>query len=112
MSDSSKAVQKSPRRNQAVTLQQAATQAPILQQLIAKARQSEKMLGQIQPVVPPSLHAAIQAGSLNEKEWCLIVPNSSAAAKLRQLAPAISAHLRSKGYAVEHIRIRVAASHD
>ena len=39
--------------------------------------------------------------------WSVHVPSPTAAAKLRQLLPAFAAHLRSKGWDVQHIRVYV-----
>jgi hypothetical protein len=35
------------------------------------------------------------------------VPHNAAAAKLRQMLPALAAHLRSKGFDTQEIRIKV-----
>jgi len=53
------------------------------------------------------LRSAITAGPIDGLNWCLIVNNNSAAAKLRQLLPALTAHLHSKGWEVNAIRIKV-----
>lgn len=111
MPDSDKAASHHLRRNQTVTLAQAAQQAPVLSRLLAQARQSEIMLGQVKQLVPPALQKSIQAGAVDGEEWCVIVPNCAAAAKLRQLSPALTAHLRSKGHAIQTIRLRVIHSH-
>jgi hypothetical protein len=39
--------------------------------------------------------------------WCLLVTGNAAAAKLRQLLPALQAHLRSRGWEVNSIRLKV-----
>ena len=53
------------------------------------------------------MHGSLQAGPIDGANWCLIVPNNAAAAKLRQLIPALLAHLRSQGWDVNTIRIRI-----
>jgi hypothetical protein len=53
------------------------------------------------------LHPAVQAGPIEGRNWCLIVKNNAAAAKIRQLLPAFEARLRSEGLAVDSIRIKV-----
>jgi len=68
------------------------------------------MLGQISGLIPQSMRSVLQAGPLENQEWCLIVPNSAVAAKLRQLSPALCAHLRTKGHDVQSIRLRVVRS--
>jgi ethanolamine ammonia-lyase small subunit len=39
--------------------------------------------------------------------WCLLVSSNAAAAKLRQLLPTLQSHLRSKGWEVNSIRLKV-----
>jgi hypothetical protein len=54
------------------------------------------------------MRSGVQAGPLHEGQWCLLAANSAVAAKLRQLAPALTAHLRTHGHAVNDIRIKIA----
>ena len=51
--------------------------------------------------------AAIRSGPIDGETWCLLVDSNAAAAKLRQLAPALLAHLRTKGWAVTNLRLKV-----
>jgi ethanolamine ammonia-lyase small subunit len=53
------------------------------------------------------LRAGIQAGPIEDGAWCLLVSSNAVAAKLRQLLPALQAHLNSKGLGVASIRIKV-----
>jgi hypothetical protein len=92
----------------AIPVAQAVEQAPTLASLAALAQRSSDYLRLVSPLIPPSMRAAVQAGPLQGQQWCLIVANSAAAAKLRQLAPALAAHLRSQGYEVQEIRIKIA----
>ena len=96
-----------PRRNQPVTLEQAAHEAPMLAHLLRQAQQSQAMLALVQALVPPGLFRSLRAGAVENQEWCLFVANAPAAAKLRQLTPALTAHLRTKGYAIQGIRVLV-----
>lgn len=95
------------RRHQTVTLQQAADDAPVLSQLASLARDSSARLRAIEPLIPPSLHAALKAGPIDGDSWCLLVQGTAAAAKMRQLLPALLAHLRSKGWEISAIRLKV-----
>ena len=95
------------RRNQAVTLQQAADEAPVLAQLASLARDSSARLRAIEPLIPATLHACLKAGPIDGESWCLLVQGNAAAAKLRQLLPALLAHLRSKGWEISAIRLKV-----
>jgi hypothetical protein len=92
---------------QALTVLQAMDGAPTLARLAALAQQSQDWLMSVAPLLPPALLTGIQAGPVEETQWCLLAANSAVAAKLRQLSPALTAHLRSKGFQVTSIRIKV-----
>ncbi len=95
------------RRHHAVTLQQAADESPTLARLVSLTRESSERLKAVEPLVPPALRASIQAGPIDGGTWCLVVKSNAAAAKLRQLLPAMQAHLRSKGWEVNAIRLKI-----
>ena len=95
------------RRHHAVTLQQAADEAPMLAKLTALSRESSERLRAVESLIPPALRPALQAGPIEGQTWCLVVRNNAAAAKLRQLLPAMQAHLRSKGWEVNVIRLKI-----
>lgn len=95
------------RRNQAVSLQQATLDSPTLARLTELSRDSVARLQTILPLIPPTLHSSVTAGPIDGASWCLLIDNNAAAAKLRQLLPALQAHLRTRGWAVEAIRLKV-----
>lgn len=95
------------RRHQAITLQQATTESPGLARLAGLARQSGERLRLCESLIPPMLRPRIKAGPVDGSDWCLLVDNNAVAAKLRQLLPALAAHLRSKGNDVQTIRVKV-----
>ncbi len=95
------------RRHQAVSLQQAAQQAPTLARLTELVRESSARLKSIEALIPPPLRGAVKAGPVDGATWCLLVSSNAAAAKIRQLLPAIQSHLRSKGCEVNSIRLKV-----
>ena len=82
------------RRHHAVTLQQASAESPTLAMLTALTRDSSDRLKAIEPLIPPGLRGTLQAGPIDGTSWCLLVSSNSAAAKLRQILPALQAHLR------------------
>lgn len=94
----------------AQTLAQAAAAAPTLARLMALAQESSRRLRLVSPLLAPSMRPAVQAGPIEDAAWCLLAANNAVAAKLRQLAPALQAHLRSQGIEVATIRIKVAAA--
>jgi hypothetical protein len=92
----------------AVSVVQAVQRAPSLAGLAQLAERSANCLKLVAPLIPPSMRAAVRPGPLEEGRWCLVVSNNAAAAKLRQLLPALAAHLRTHGHAVNEIRIKIA----
>lgn len=95
------------RRHQAIHLQQAAQESPTLAHLMGRVRASSERLHAVRSLLPAPLRASIQAGPLEDGCWCLLVSSNAVAAKLRQLVPALQAHLNSHSLGVASIRIKV-----
>mgnify|MGYP003519720035 FL=1 len=95
-----------PKRS-AISLQQAVDGAPTLARLSALAAESAARLRSVQPLLAPALRDALRPGAIDGDEWCVLVPHNAAAAKLRQMVPALLTHLRAEGRAISAIRIRV-----
>lgn len=95
------------RRHYAVTLQQASEESPTLHMLTAMTRDSSDRLKAIELLLPAGLRQSVQAGPIDGNTWCLLVRSNAAAAKIRQLLPALQAHLRSRGWEVNSIRLKV-----
>ena len=95
------------RRHYAVTLHQASEESPTLAKLAALTRDSSERLKAIEMLIPATLRPALQAGPIDGDCWCLLVKSNAAAAKIRQLLPALQAHLRSRGWEVNAIRLKV-----
>ena len=68
---------------------------------------SVERLEAVRSLLPVPLRKAIQAGPLEEGQWCLLVSSNAVAAKLRQLVPALQLHLEARGLPVSGIRIKV-----
>ena len=98
------------RRPAPFTLQQAAEQSPTLASLAAQTRDTKERLKAVEELIPVDLRAAIQAGPVNDNDWCLLVRGNAAAAKLRQLLPMLQARLQTRGWTVTTIRIKVQSS--
>jgi hypothetical protein len=94
-------------RGRSQTLEQVVDSAPGLAQFSAVARDTQNRLKAIAPLLPASLRSLVQSGGVEGDSWCLLVPNSAVAAKLRQTLPALCAHLRTKGWEVNTIRVKV-----
>jgi hypothetical protein len=90
-----------------VTLAQAADGSPALARLADLVRESSQRLEAVQSVIPESLRPGVKAGPVDGENWCLLVESSAAAAKLRQIIPALRARLQEQGWAVDTIRVKI-----
>ena len=95
------------RRHHSLTLLQATQETPALARLCELASESSARLKCIEPLLPASLRARVKPGPIDGPQWCLLLDNVAVAAKIRQLLPALEAHLRSKGWEVNSIRLKV-----
>ena len=98
------------RHHHPVTLLQASQDSPTLSRLTELTRDSVARLKAVQPLIPPALRLSITAGPIDAGVWCLLLDNNATAAKMRQLVPSLESHLRSKGWAIESIRLKVRIS--
>ncbi|MFM7025497.1 MAG: hypothetical protein ACKOWC_05480 [Limnohabitans sp.] len=95
------------RRHFAISLDEAARQSPALARLADRVQASSSRLKAIRPLLPGPLRTAVQAGPIDDGQWCLLVNSNAVAAKLRQFVPALQLHLQAHGLAVTGIRIKV-----
>ncbi len=95
------------RSNTMLSLEQAVGSAPMLAALRERVRESQRLIEQVSPLIPPALRPHVQAGPLNDTEWCLLVKSASASTKLRQMLPALLQALNQNGAKVNAIRIKV-----
>ena len=95
------------RRLHPVTLQQAAADSPTLAALAQLARESGERLKAVESLIPLSLRCAVRPGPIEGPAWCLLVDSSAAAAKLRQVIPALVHRLNDRGWQVTSIRLKV-----
>jgi len=95
------------RRLHPITLQQAAEGSPTLARLAQLARDSGERLEAVEFLIPPPLRAAIKPGPIEGASWCLLVDSNAAAAKLRQVVPALLNRLRDRGWQITSIRLKV-----
>jgi hypothetical protein len=82
-------------------------ESPTFARLAGLVRDSSARLQAIRTLLPAPLRASVQAGPIEDGCWCLLVSSNAVAAKLRQLVPALQAHLNQKGLQVSSIRIKV-----
>ena len=79
----------------------------MLAKLSGLVSDSVARLKAIEFLIPSNLRASIKPGPVDGATWCLILDNNATAAKIRQLLPALQAHLRVKGWEVNSIRLKV-----
>jgi hypothetical protein len=96
-----------PTLGQRTSVMEAIAQSDTLSGMLSMHQTSTAYLNTLKPLLAPDLFAQVKAGPIDETSWCLLINHNSAAAKLRQLLPDIGAHLRSKGYPVQQIRLKV-----
>ncbi|MFT6589963.1 MAG: hypothetical protein ACI9I0_000036 [Rhodoferax sp.] len=114
MKTSQPSIQQLPmhRRKNSVSLLQASQESPNLSKLIELSGESVARLKAVESLIPGALRHCIKAGPIEGPVWCLILNNNAAAAKIRQLLPALEAHLRVKGWDVNAIRLKVQIKRD
>ena len=95
------------RRHHAIPLHQAAGESPTLARLVDRVHASSQRLQAIRPLLPVPLRTAVQAGPIDEGQWCLLASSNAVAAKLRQFVPTLQMHLEKHGLPVTGIRIKV-----
>ena len=94
-------------RNHSFTLLQATQDSPTLARLTELVLESSARLKSIEALIPITIRKAVQAGPIEGSVWCLILDNNAIAAKIRQLRPSLESHLRTKGWDVSAIRLKV-----
>jgi len=75
--------------------------------LLQRVRESKARLDVVAPLFPTGLAGGIRAGPLDDTAWVLLVSNAAAAAKLRQMLPALEGALRERGWPGPPIKIKV-----
>ena len=94
-------------RGHTIPAAQAAMGSGVLGPLLRQAQASQACLHALRSVLPPALLAQLQSGPITDGLWTLLVTAPAAAAKIRQWVPALQAHVRSKGWPVERIEVKV-----
>jgi hypothetical protein len=100
------------RRTHSVSLLEATQESPTLARLSTLAADSCARLNAVKFLIPPALHCAVRPGPIEGLSWCLILDNNSVAAKIRQLLPTMQSHLRTHGWEVNAIRLKVKQGND
>lgn len=75
--------------------------------LLQRVRLSQARLAAVAPLLPAGLRGEVRAGPLDDAAWVLLVSNAAAAAKLRQLLPAVTTALEAEGFTGPAVKIKV-----
>ena len=89
------------------TIDQALADSEPLAALSRRLRESQLRLDAVLPLLPPAMRASVKAGPIDEAGWTLLATNGAVSAKLRQMVPALEAHLRLKGWAGPPVRVKM-----
>ena len=88
------------------TVLQAIAESNTLSGLLERMALSKVCLDTVLKHLPLGLHTSIAAGPLADGEWCILISNASAVAKLKQLEPMMLAAIQAQGIGVQSIRIK------
>lgn len=78
-----------------------------LAQLARRIQESQRRLAAIASLLSPAMRLQVKAGPIDETGWTLLVSNNAVSAKLRQMVPAIEAHLRTQGWDGPPVRVKL-----
>lgn len=70
-------------------------------------RESSDLLKSVELLLPATMRASVKAGPIEGETWCLLISSNAAAAKLRQLLPALQARLLANGHKITTIRLKL-----
>jgi hypothetical protein len=95
------------RTHQPLLLGEILKESATLAKLGAQVQASDALFQHLLPHIPASLRAAVKPGPKTEESLCLLAPNGSAAAKLKQMIPILEQALAQAGHPGLSIRLRV-----
>ncbi len=90
-----------------VTVSQALQGSAPLAGLMERLDQSRRRLAAVEDLLPEALRRGVRAGPLDETSWVLLVDNAAAAAKMRQMLPALAARLLEAGWNGPQPKVKV-----
>jgi hypothetical protein len=89
------------------TVNQAVQASPVLASMFERVAYSQNLFNLVLSQVPPSLHAQIAAGPVDEGVWCILITNPAVATKLRHLRPNLLAAVQAAGHPITEIRLKI-----
>ncbi len=93
--------------SQTLSIDEALAGSDALAQLSRRVQQSQQRLAMIAPLLPAAMQGSVRAGPIDEAGWSLLASNNAVAAKLRQMLPALQAHLQSLGIDGPPLRVKL-----
>ncbi len=90
-----------------VPIRQALGESEPLVRLAQRLRDSQARLAALNPALPATLAAQVQAGPLDDERWTLLATNPAVAAKLRQLLPLLTQTLTEQGWPARTLKVKV-----
>jgi len=72
-----------------------------------RMRESQLRLASVLALLPPGMQQHVKAGPIDETGWTLLATNGAVSAKLRQMVPALDAHLRAHGWPGPPVRVKM-----
>jgi hypothetical protein len=75
--------------------------------LLRRLQESRAHYDAVAPLLPPTLRADVRAGPMDGDCWTLLAAHNPAAAKLRQMLPALLQRLHDRGWQGTSIKVRV-----
>jgi hypothetical protein len=90
------------------TLSGALAASESLAGLLQRVTESRQRFEVVAALLPAPLREAVRPGPLDEKAWALLAANAAAAAKLRQMLPALQAALQAHGWGSPVIQVKIA----
>ncbi|MDP1899081.1 MAG: hypothetical protein Q8K96_01335 [Rubrivivax sp.] len=75
--------------------------------LLQRVRESRARFEAVAGLLPAGLKESVRPGPLDDASWVLLVPHAAAAAKVRQILPALQEALLARGWPGPAIKIKV-----
>lgn len=92
---------------QSLPLASALERSEPLAGLLKRVHEARARFEAVAPLLPAALREEVRCGPLDDAAWTLLVAHAAAAAKLRQMLPALQAALQERGWPGPVIRIKV-----
>ncbi len=97
----------SPLPSHTMAIGQALAGSEPLALLSRRMQESQQRLAAITPLLPLAMRASVRAGPIDDTGWSLLASSNAVAAKLRQMLPALEAHLRTQGWNGPPLRVKL-----